>query len=94
MDGFAAYERNTGMSHPFAEDIKRSTDPAIGSVPLVTNESEEYWFGTIDIGTPGKPFTGMAFLASSPSRFLTLALIQSFSILAAAMSSYPRFTVE
>ena len=86
MNGFAAYERNTGTKHPLAKNIKR--EPGASSLPLVY-DGDDGWYGNIDIGTPGQNFIGMAFLASSPSRSLTLALIQWSSILAAAISSYP-----
>jgi Eukaryotic aspartyl protease len=65
-------------------------------VPLTGEQLdyEEYWFGNIYIGTKPQPFHGMAFPASSPSRFITLGLMQSFSILATASSSYLRLAVE
>ncbi|KAH9973351.1 acid protease [Lactifluus volemus] len=52
---FAAYERNTGESHPFAEAFKRATK---SSVPLTGEQLdyEEYWFGNIYIGTKPQPF--------------------------------------
>ena len=85
MNGFAAYEWNTGNTHPSAKNIKRA--PGASSLPLDLNDRDDGWYGDIDIDTPVQNLNGVAFLAGSPSRSLTLALIQWSSILAAVISS-------
>jgi cathepsin D len=57
--GLATFQRNTGQPHPLAGGIKTSSKKrATGSVPL-TDDENSLWYGSIEIGTPPKPFTGM-----------------------------------
>lgn len=54
--GYRAYEQNTGARHPSlpkVELLKRNN----GSEPLVDYDSD-YWYGSISVGTPPKPFKG------------------------------------
>jgi cathepsin D len=61
--GFAAYERNMGTAHPLAAYIsvppstqKRQTG---SGADALTDDSQVLWFGTIEVGTPPKQFTGV-----------------------------------
>jgi cathepsin D len=54
----AAFQRNTGKPHPLAGGIKTSSKRATGSVTL-TDDNSDLWYGSIEIGTPAVPFTGM-----------------------------------
>jgi cathepsin D len=53
-----AYEKNTGKPHPLVGGIKTSRKRNTGRVPL-TDVSNFLWYGSIEIGTPPNPFTGM-----------------------------------
>lgn len=54
-EGFATYERNTGVPHPLSGSTQLSRR-ASGSEPL-TDDDAQLWFGTISVGTPPKSFT-------------------------------------
>lgn len=61
MNGFAAYEANTGNVHPLALNIS-SPDPGLtrrdaASVPLTEENDGILWLGSFSIGTPAQPFT-------------------------------------
>jgi hypothetical protein len=56
--GMAAYQRNTGGQHPLAGGIVTSSKRSVGGDPLI-DDNAQLWFGTIDIGTPPVPFTGV-----------------------------------
>jgi len=59
LRGFENYERNTGTTHPFAlkqsgsQNWKRSG----AGLNLATGPNDDFWYGTISIGTPPKLFT-------------------------------------
>ncbi|KAH9059069.1 acid protease [Lactarius vividus] len=53
--GFEAFERNTGVAHPSAPLLKRSTKQGKGD-PL-TDDSDELWYGSITVGTPAVTYT-------------------------------------
>ena len=64
--GLAAYQKNTGTTHPNDQGasrlrLKRENSKrekrASGSDPL-TNDSDELWQGNIDVGTPAGTFAG------------------------------------
>jgi hypothetical protein len=64
--GFEAFKRNTGTSHPLASkhSDKRSDARAISiSVPLTKFDPDPFhmmWTGTIEVGTPAAPFSGLS----------------------------------
>jgi len=64
QNGFATYERNTGVPHPLSGSIQLSRR-ASGSDPLI-DDNAKLWFGTISVGTPPVSFTGMASLHDDP----------------------------
>ncbi|KAI0292907.1 acid protease [Russula brevipes] len=55
-NGFAAYEKNTGVIHPLAGSIHNPHKRDTGSDPL-TDDQNSLWFGNITIGTPSVSFT-------------------------------------
>jgi cathepsin D len=55
--GFAAFERNTGVTHSLAGSLKGLQNRQAGDVPL-TDEAATLWYGTISVGTPERKFTG------------------------------------
>jgi cathepsin D len=59
----AAYQQNTGMTHPLSGGIKLSRKRSTTSDPL-TDDNGDLWYGTIAVGTPPKSFTGMIFLSA------------------------------
>ncbi|KAF8473672.1 aspartic peptidase domain-containing protein [Russula ochroleuca] len=55
--GFEAFEQNTGKRHPLSPKHGRSDDhKAPGNVSL-TDFHENMWYGTIQVGTPGKAYS-------------------------------------
>ncbi len=60
QEGFATYERNTGVPHPLSGSIQLSRRDS-GGDPL-TGDNAQLWFGTISVGTPPVSFTGITFL--------------------------------
>ncbi|KAN0137690.1 eukaryotic aspartyl protease [Lactarius tabidus] len=53
--GFEAYQSNMGSPHPSASRPKRSAKRANG-IPL-TDNSAQFWYGSITVGTPAATFT-------------------------------------
>jgi cathepsin D len=53
--GFEAYQRNIGSPHPSASRQKRSTKRGNG-IPL-TDNSAQFWYGSVSVGTPAVTFT-------------------------------------
>ncbi|KAG6828378.1 hypothetical protein H0H92_008177 [Tricholoma furcatifolium] len=53
--GFAAYEMNTGSTHPNARKSK-SKRGITTSIPL-SNDDNNMWYGSISVGTPATTFT-------------------------------------
>ncbi len=56
QEGFATYERNTGVPHPLSGSNPLS-GRATGSEPLT--DDNNLWFGNISVGTPAQNFTGI-----------------------------------
>ena len=54
--GFEAFERNTGSAHPSAFQLKRENKRGEGD-PL-TDDSAQFWYGNITVGTPAVTYTG------------------------------------
>ncbi len=61
--GIAAYERNTGTPYPLSSGIITPSKRDTGSDAL-TDDQAELWYGTIEIGTPAKAFTGTTLLST------------------------------
>ena len=57
--GMAAFEKNTGHSHPLADGIKTSRKRDTGNISLIDANSD-LWYGNIAIGSPPVEFSGMA----------------------------------
>ncbi|KAI0951743.1 hypothetical protein AcV7_007755 [Taiwanofungus camphoratus] len=56
QNGFAAYEQNTGKTHPLAATsgvAKRAAAP----LPLTNDQNGELWQGAITVGTPPQSFS-------------------------------------
>lgn len=54
--GFEAFEKNTGAPHRLAAGAQKGLTKR-ASEPL-TDFEEDLWFGSIQVGTPAKTFTG------------------------------------
>ncbi|KAI0050652.1 acid protease [Auriscalpium vulgare] len=52
--GFEIYARNTGKVHPSARNLKKRA--TLGPDPL-TDVDDQFWYGTISVGTPAKQYT-------------------------------------
>ena len=55
--GLANYERNTGNTHPLAKSFKSTKKRADTGSDSLTDDSEELWYGEIEVGTPATKFT-------------------------------------
>jgi hypothetical protein len=85
----AAYERNTGKSHPLAGGIKTSSKRATGNVPL-TDYNAELWFGSLSVGTPPEKFTSMTLFSPVKNGLLTMSRMQWTLTPGAVISSCPQ----
>lgn len=54
--GFAAYEKNTGSTHPLA--FKNTSKHGTGN-DASTGDNSQLWYGKISVGTPAVDYTGM-----------------------------------
>lgn len=52
--GFSNFEENTGSIHPSALNVSQKR----WAGESLTNYDGAYWYGTISVGTPARPFTG------------------------------------
>jgi hypothetical protein len=70
--GFEASERNIRKRHPLAPKHGRSDKRSVpGNVPL-TDFNEFMWYGTIQVGTPSKEYSGRSlFEAAQLSKLIT-----------------------
>lgn len=59
--GMAAYEINTGETHPLVGGIVTPSKRGTGTgSDTLTSYHSALWYGTISIGTPAVSFTGVS----------------------------------